>query len=120
MPTIVVSTVAVSKELFQMHDATFLDRPKCMYFDIVTDGYKNVAVANGRYWRELRKLYASVLFTPKRLATYESARAEEIHTMMRELVADCQEGTRVVDLKSWLLGITSNNMTRMLFNKRSD
>lgn len=92
-----------------------------MYFDIVTDDYKNMAVSNGRYWRQLRKLCASELFTAKRIASFQRGRAEEIHLMIKELVARCVENDNkhVVNLKSWLLGITSNNMTRMLINKRS-
>lgn len=106
------------KELFQAHDANFLDRPRLLGLNIVLDDYKNMIAANGEYWRQLRKLYTSELFTPKRMATYQSGRIEEMQLMMRELLADSKDGTATVDMRSWLRGVTSNFMTRMLINKR--
>ena len=117
MPTIVVSSVAVSKELFQTHDAAFLNRPRALSFEVLSHDYKNIVAANGRMWRQVRRLITSELLAPKRIATYKGVRAEEIHNMMEELVEDAKQG-KAVNLKSWLLGITSNNMTRMLTNKR--
>lgn len=125
MPTIVVSTVAVApavaKEFFETHDAACPDRPRTMAFDIITDDYKSMIAASGPYWRELRKLCLLELFTAKRLATYQGGRTEEIHTMLKQLLVDSKDhmNGRSVDLRSWLLGVTSNNMTRMLINKRS-
>jgi cytochrome P450 len=117
VPTIVVNSVDVSKELFQTRDTVFLDRPRMLVLDFLTDNYKNMAVSSGRYWRDLRKLVMTEIFTAKRLASYRNVRKEEIHNMMRELVKDSEQG-RVVNLKDWLLGASFNSMTRMLINKR--
>jgi hypothetical protein len=117
MPAIVVSSVEVSTELFQTRDTVFLDRPRLLALEFLTDNYKNLVGSSGRYWRDLRKLVTTELFTAKRLANYRNVRKEEIHNMMRELVKDCEQ-ERVVNLKKWLLRVTFNIMTRMLINKR--
>lgn len=126
VPTIVVSSVEVSKELFQTLDTIFLARPNIMALSVLNqvsgsvlndNSGNRVLTARGRHWRDLRKLITSELFSARRLSTYKAARAEEIQNMMKGMVEDAKRGS-IVNLKSWLLGITCNNMTRMLTNKR--
>ena len=123
MPCIVVSTAAAARELFQTNDAIFCGRPTKLIWTIFGGGsteYKSVgsAAPDGPYWPQLRKLCRTELFSPKRHASYETIRTEEIHYMMKLLLEmSCHEGT-IINLKVWLFGVTANNMTRMLVNKR--
>ena len=76
------------------------------------------AALDSPYWLKLRKLCRSELFSPKRHASYETVRTEEIHHMMKLLLEMSCNGETVINLKGWLYGVTVNNMTRMLVNKR--
>jgi len=115
----VVSTAAVAKELFRTHDATFSSRPRKLVLDVLTGGtYRSLPVAPyGHYWRQLRRLANTQLFSPATHASHERIRNGEVHNMMRLLVEEARKGS-VIDLKNWFTGVTSNNMTMMLTNNR--
>ena len=123
MPCIVVSTAAAARELFRTNDAIFCGRPQKLIWTVLAGGnteYKSLgsAAPDGPYWPQMRKLCHTELFSAKRLASYETVRIEEIHYMMKLLLEkSCSEDT-AIDLKVWLFGVSTNNMTRMLVNKR--
>lgn len=114
-----VSTAAAAKELFKTHDATFSSRPKSLVLTVLTAGtYRSLPVAPyGHYWRQLRRLVNTQLFSPATHASHEGVRNGEVHNMMRLLVGEAQKGT-TIDLKQWLTGVTSNNMTMMITKNR--
>ena len=123
MPCIVVSTAAAARELFRTNDAIFCGRPQKLIWTILGGGsteYKSLgsAAPDGPYWPQLRKLCRTELFSHKRHASYETVRTEEIHHMMKLLLEMSCNGETVINLKGWLYGVTVNNMTRMLVNKR--
>lgn len=118
-PCLVVSTAAVAKDLFRAHDAAFSSRPRKLTLDVLTGGrYRSLPVAPyGPYWRQLRRLANTELFSPATHASHEGIRNGEVQNMMRLLVEEARKGTSI-DLKNWLTGVTSNNMTMMLTNNR--
>jgi hypothetical protein len=122
MPCIVVSSAAAARELFRTNDAIFCGRPQKLIWTVLAGSteYKSItsAAPDGPYWPQLRKLCRLELFSPKRHASYETVRTEEIHHMMKLLLEMSSNGDTVVNLKLWLYGVTANNMTRMLVNKR--
>jgi cytochrome P450 len=116
---LVVSTAGAAKELFKSHDATFSSRPRKLVLDVLTAGsYRNLPVAPyGHYWRQLRRLANTQLFSPATHASHEGIRNGEVHNMMKLLVEEAANSTPI-DLRHWLTGVTSNNMTMMLTNNR--
>ena len=117
VPCIVVSTAAVAKEIFQNNDAVFSSRPNMLSY-VVKHGRKTMGTAPyGPYWRQTRKVANQELFNPRRHASYEKSRLEEIRHMMKFLLGESKQGN-VVNLKSWSTGVTANVMTQMLMNKR--
>lgn len=117
VPCIVVSTAAVAREIFQTQDATFSSRPKLLAFKLLKDDQNIATSPYGPYWRRLRKIAKTELFSPQRHASYANTRAEEIRFMMQVLVDESRRG-EAINLKSWLHGVNDNIMTRMLMNKR--
>nr|PNR26390.1 hypothetical protein PHYPA_030965 [Physcomitrium patens] len=118
-PCLVVSTAAAAKEIFRKHDATFASRPPTLAFNILTAGaYRNLGYAPyGPFWRRLRRIANTQLFSPAVHASHEPIRRKEIHYMLKVLVEDSHKG-KPIHLKSWLTSVTANNMTMMLSNKR--
>lgn len=116
----IISTAAAAKEVFQTgsNDLSFSSRPKGLFFEIVSDNYKTLVVTPyGPYWRQLRKLSRSELFSPKRHNSYRGVREEELKNMMALLLEKSQKG-EPVNVKSWLYEVSANVMTKMLINKR--
>ena len=114
-----VSTASVAEELFQTNDANFSSRPTRLYWNVRSGSteYKDFGAPYGKYWRQLRKLCNTELFSPKRQASYEKVRTEEVHDMLRSLLEESRSGN-AVNLRLKLYGVAANNMTRMLTNKR--
>lgn len=119
VPCLVVCTVAAAKDLFKTHDAAFSNRPKRLDHKIISGTtYKSLTSAPyGPYWRQVRRVCNSELFSPALHVSHESVRREEIHSMMKVLLEAAQTGD-AVNLQSWSTGVTANNITRMLINKR--
>ena len=119
VPCLAVCTAAAAKELFKTHDAAFSNRPKRLDHQIIAGTtYKSLTSAPyGPYWRQVRRVCNAELFSPARHASHESVRQDEIHSMMKVLLVASRTG-EAIDLQSWATGVTANNMTRMLINKR--
>lgn len=115
-----VSSVAVVESMFKSHDATFSDRPQT-YFRKVQYGdsaMRSLSSAGyGSYWRQVRRMCNTELFSPGTHASQEGVRREEIQNMLDVLVHECKR-RKPIDLGDWLFGVSTNNMTRMLINKR--
>lgn len=116
-PYIVVSNTAVAKELFRTIDTPFLSRPLRLSAKIWSGGRNLGLTPYGPYWRELRKFVSTELFSSRRQASNQKGRTEEIHYMMKLLLQSSKQDADV-NMKSWLYGVASNQMTRMLVNKR--
>jgi cytochrome P450 len=116
----VVCTAAAAKDLFKLHDAAFSDRPKRLDHQVISGTtYKSLTSAPyGPYWRQVRRVCNTELFSPAVHASHENARKEEIHNMMKVILDECKSEGAAIDLKTWTTGVTANNMTRMLINKR--
>lgn len=119
VPCLVVCTAAAAKDLFKSHDAAFSNRPKRLDHRVISGTtYKSLTSAPyGPYWRQVRRVCNTELFSPAQHASHERFRRQEIHSMMKALLQPSQTGD-AVDLQSWSTGVTANNMTRMLINKR--
>lgn len=114
-----VSTATAAKEVFRTHDATFSSRATSLVITVLTAGtYRSLPFAPyGHYWRQLRRLVNTQLFSPATHASHEGIRNGEVRNMMKLLVEEAQKGA-TIDLKQWLTGVTSNNMTMMITRNR--
>lgn len=117
VPTIVVSTAEVARELFKNVDMIISNRPSGCFFENMTRCRNVTAARYGPHWRKLRMIAASELFTQKRLDAYKVSRLAEIGTSIKELfVQSDTEGP--VDLHLWLHRLLSNNLSRVIINER--
>lgn len=117
VPCIVISTAEVAKEAFKTHDMAFSERPESMFASLLTN-YKNVTFAPyGAYWRHMRKICTAEFFTQARIASYKDARFEEIRASVREMLEENKPG-EAINLHVWLHNLASNNMTRVVLNRR--
>ena len=117
VPCIVISSAEVAKEAFKTHDMAFSERPESMFSALLSD-YQNVTFAPyGAYWRHMRKICTAEFFTQARVASYKDARFEEIRASVREMLDETKPG-EAINLHVWLHNLASNNMTRVVLNRR--
>jgi hypothetical protein len=116
VPSVVVSSAAMSREFLKTHDAVFYHRPRLLSGAVYHNDFRSMLFASGAEFRHLRKVYARPdVMGPGSLTKNPSGRAEELSIVARELLAE--EG-KVVDLSYKISCLATNNMTRMLMNKR--
>lgn len=118
VPYVVVSTAEAARELFKANDEHLSSRPKILSFSILTE-YRTMAFAPnpGKLWHSLRRFAANELLSPKRVASYEGIRKEELSNSMQALLETSNRG-EAINLHYWLFQTSANLTTRMLVNKR--
>ncbi|MED6197407.1 hypothetical protein PIB30_056250, partial [Stylosanthes scabra] len=63
---IVVSSPEYAKDVMKTYDVIFASRPKFLFSEIVTYNCTDIAFSPyGNYWKQLRRISTSELFTPK-------------------------------------------------------
>ncbi|XP_043705492.1 flavonoid 3'-monooxygenase CYP75B137-like [Telopea speciosissima] len=85
VPVVVASSVSMAK-LLQNHVLNFASRPKTAAGKHTAYNYSAmIRSSHGPYWRYLRKIYLTELFTPKRLDFHEKIRMEETGLLLRRI-----------------------------------
>uniref|UniRef100_A0A7N0SW96 Cytochrome P450 n=1 Tax=Kalanchoe fedtschenkoi TaxID=63787 RepID=A0A7N0SW96_KALFE len=82
---VVTNSPDMVKEFLKTHDAVFAARPQPASGKHLLCNCSDVLWGNGPQWRQARKIFASHLFSPKRLESYEYIRAEERRDFLARL-----------------------------------
>ncbi|KAL1814631.1 hypothetical protein DCAR_0518796 [Daucus carota subsp. sativus] len=107
VPTVVVSSARMAKEVLKTHDLALSSRPqiysaKHLFYDCT-----NVVFSPyGAYWRHIRKICILELFSVKRVQSYSFVRQEEVARLVSRIV-DSYPGT--TDLTK-VLGLYANDV----------
>ncbi|GAB4860610.1 hypothetical protein Ancab_035770 [Ancistrocladus abbreviatus] len=107
VPTVIVSSAAMAKEVMKTHDLPFSSRPqlfsaKWLFYDctnIVFSPY-------GAYWRHIRKICILELLSAKRVQSYSSVREEEVAHLIQRIARSCPG---MVNLTK-MLGLYANDV----------
>ncbi|KAH0679729.1 hypothetical protein KY284_020814 [Solanum tuberosum] len=116
-PLVVSSDPQIAKEI--LTSPHFADRPikqsaKSLMFS------RAIGFApNGTYWRLLRRIASSYLFSPSRIAAHETSGQLDCSVMLRNIVNDQIENGKVV-LRTHLQFAALNNIMGSVFGKRYD
>ncbi|KAG2262526.1 hypothetical protein Bca52824_069605 [Brassica carinata] len=79
----VVSSPQIARQVLQVQDHVFSNRPTTIAIRYLTYGQSDLAFGNyGPFWRRMRKLYVMMLFSRKRAESWVSV-DEEVHKAVR-------------------------------------
>ncbi|CAN7044979.1 unnamed protein product [Brassica rapa subsp. trilocularis] len=115
----VVSSHSVAEECFTKNDVVFANRPEFLFAKHI--GYNSstmVSAAYGDSWRNLRRIGAIEIFSSIRLDSFLSIRKDEIRRLILCLSKNSLQEPAKVELGSLFMGLTINNIIRMLAGKR--
>ncbi|KAK9047988.1 hypothetical protein SSX86_033050 [Deinandra increscens subsp. villosa] len=116
---LVVSSWQMVKECFTINERNFATRPSYLAMGRYIN-YNNAGFGitqYGPYWREIRKLVVSELFTSQRVESFKNIRNSEVQNSINELSLLSQKNS-VLDLHKWFEHITFNIIIRILAGKR--
>ncbi|KAH9620986.1 hypothetical protein KSS87_003391 [Heliosperma pusillum] len=118
IPTLVISSSNVAKDIFKDHDLIFSSRPQLYAAKWISYGCYDITFAPyGEYWREVRKIVLLELLSLKRVQSFRSTREEEVEHMVNLII---QGSSGPVNLSELTLSLTNNVICRVAFGKKYD
>ncbi|XP_074273836.1 cytochrome P450 71D10-like isoform X1 [Silene latifolia] len=119
VPTIVISSAEVAKDILRTHDTNFANRPKLLAAKVMYYGCTDIALAPyGEYWRQVRKIATVELLTVKRVQSFRVMREEEVCRFVEGIALESKVGDGCVNLSELLFGLLFNLTSRVVFSKR--
>ncbi|XP_022854972.1 cytochrome P450 84A1-like [Olea europaea var. sylvestris] len=113
---VVVSNSDISRQILQVQDNIFSNRPVTVAIRYLTYGRADMVFAQcGPFWRQMRKLCVMKLFSRKRVESWDSVR-DEVDQMIR--IVATKTGT-AVNIGELVFEITTNIIYRAAFGGRS-
>ncbi|XP_010033459.2 cytochrome P450 84A1 [Eucalyptus grandis] len=113
---VAVSSPDVARQVLQVHDGIFSNRPATIAISYLTYDRADMAFAHyGPFWRQMRKLCVMKLFSRKRAESWESVR-DEVDTMVRTVAGS--EGT-AVNIGELVFELTRDIIYRAAFGTSS-
>ncbi|KAF5200581.1 Cytochrome p450 [Thalictrum thalictroides] len=117
IPTLVVSSADIAREIFTRHDIVFSGRP--VLYATKKLGYNSsdlVFAPYGEYWRQIRKIAVLELLSTKKVQSFRNVREEEVATM----IASIASSRGPIDLSEMLLLLSNDLICRVAFGRKYD
>ncbi|KAL4634192.1 hypothetical protein ACB092_04G181400 [Castanea dentata] len=117
VPTLVVSSAEMAREMMKTHDIAFLNRPKTTAANIFFYEYTDVGFAPyGDYWRHTKKIVILQLLSLKKVQSFQFVREEEVTLLVNRIHACLSKGP--INLSDMLLAISNNITSRCVLGSK--
>ncbi|KAF3436775.1 hypothetical protein FNV43_RR19528 [Rhamnella rubrinervis] len=115
VPTLVISSADMAREVFKTHDFVFSGRPVLYAAKKLTYNSATVSFAPyGDYWREMRKIMITELLGAKRVQGLGFVRAEEVGNMIETIQnVSRSSSSRVINLSELYFLLANNVVCRV-------
>ncbi|XP_078165716.1 desmethyl-deoxy-podophyllotoxin synthase-like isoform X1 [Carex rostrata] len=110
---VVLTSREAAKEVMQTQDASLANRPVQFAADVLTYRSKDIGFSNGPYWRQMRRICASELFSSKQVKSFSSIWQDEIESLLKSL--SIVSGKSQVNLSAWTCELSNNIVIRTAF-----
>ncbi|XP_030531146.2 cytochrome P450 71AP13-like [Rhodamnia argentea] len=115
VPTIVVSSAAMAKEVMKTHDLALANRPQTFSAKHLLYDCTDMAFSPyGAYWRYIRKIGILELFSVRRVQSFIHVREEEVARLAHRVAKSCP-GT--INLSKLLMLYTNNVLCQSAFGR---
>ncbi|XP_043715566.1 cytochrome P450 71B10-like [Telopea speciosissima] len=116
MPTLVVSSAEMAREIMKSHDLECCNRPDLMGSRRLSYNNLDIAFAPyNDYWREMRKLCVLELFSVKRVHSFDSIREERVASMISSISQS--SSSTPINLSEMLFTLNDDITCRIAFGK---
>ncbi|XP_023001248.1 cytochrome P450 71A1-like [Cucurbita maxima] len=118
IPTLVVSSADIVREIFKNHDISFSNRPKSTAANLFFYGYKDVGFSPyGEYWRGLKKICTLELLSQRRIHEFQYVREEEVEILVNKVHKASSSGLSV-NLSELITSTSNNIVSRCIFGEK--
>lgn len=117
VPTLVVSSARLAREVMKTKDLDFCSRPSFISLKKFSYNFSDIAFAPyGEYWREMRKVCIVELFNMKRINSFGFIREEEVANMIASISKSCSS-EKLINISETTPTLTSNIVCRAALGK---
>ncbi|XP_043724704.1 cytochrome P450 71A9-like [Telopea speciosissima] len=117
IPTLVISSADVAREIFKGYDLVFSGRPLTFTAKRLSDNCSDITFAPyGDYWREIRKITILELLNIKRVLSFRAVREEEVDLMVASISSS--SSSIPINLSEMTLCFTNNVICRVAFGRK--
>ncbi|KAJ0025010.1 hypothetical protein Pint_09100 [Pistacia integerrima] len=118
VPTILVSSAKMAKEVMKTQDLVCCSRPALHGQQTLSyNGLDLIFSPYNDYWREIRKICVVHLFNSNRVQQFRPIREDEVSRMM-EKISKAIVASRPINLSEHMMSLTSTIICRVGFGKR--
>jgi hypothetical protein len=118
VPTLVVSSADMAKEITKTNDIISSNRPKTTAANILLYGCTDIAFSPyGEYWRQARKICVLELLSFKSVQSFEYVRGEEVEALINKIHDTCLTGGSV-NLSEMFIATTNNIASRCILGQK--
>jgi cytochrome P450 len=112
VPTLVVSSPDMAREMMKTHDIIFSNRPQTIAGNILLYGCKDIGFSPyGEYWRQAKKICVLELLSLKSVQSFQYVREEEVEALINNIRESCLKGASV-NLSEMLIATSNNIISR--------
>ncbi|XP_071739907.1 premnaspirodiene oxygenase-like [Rutidosis leptorrhynchoides] len=112
---LIVSSPQLAKEILIKNDAAFANRPEIQVGKTILYNSSDIAFTSyGNYWRQLRKICSSELFSPKKVQSFSYIREEEVKFMMKSVLSSSRSP---INLNEKIFTMMNTITSRAAFGK---
>eukprot|EP00253_Pinus_taeda_P027483 PITA_27483 len=115
-PAVITSDPDVARDL--LSSSHFADRPIKQSAQQLMFGRAMGFAPNGDYWRLLRRISATHLFSPRQIAAYEVGRQADCSTMLSDILVESKINGGPVKIRQHLQKAALNNIMGSVFGRR--
>ena len=120
VPTLIVSSARMAKEVLKTHDLAFSSRPALVGQQKLSyNGLDMVFAPYNDYWKEIRKICIINLFSSKRVQSFRPIRDNEVGRMIKK-ISQQASSSKLTNLSDIVMSLTSATICRVAFGKRYD
>ncbi|XP_042509071.1 cytochrome P450 71A1-like [Macadamia integrifolia] len=117
VPTLVVSSPEMAKEITTTQDVEFANRPALPVPKELCSGGTDLAFSPfDEYWKQIRKICVHDLFSLRRVQSYKSIREEVVSVSLKKIFLACEEGT-TVNITDLLFALSNDLICRVAFGR---
>ncbi|XP_024025594.1 cytochrome P450 71A1-like [Morus notabilis] len=119
VPTLVVSSADMVKEIIKNHDVTFANRAKSTASEIIVYGCQDVGFAPyGEHWRQARKICVLHLLSHRRVQQFQAVR-EEVTAEMIDRIGRASRSRKdsSINLSELLIAASNNILSRCVLGR---
>ncbi|XP_016442518.2 premnaspirodiene oxygenase-like [Nicotiana tabacum] len=104
VPTVVVSSPHMAKQILKTHDLAFASRPEIMMGKIICYDCKDIAFSPyGDYWRHMRKLSTLELLSAKMVKSFSPIRRDELSSLLSSIESMGDLPINLVEKLLWFM-----------------